>query len=151
MKKVKIKAKPRDAKRAVSSLGEFPRKIPALARAQRVTESASHLGFDWPSPEPVWGKIEEELSELRTAVSSGSRGRISEEMGDLFFSLVNLSRFFDLEAEEALSQSTDRFLKRFQHIETSIRQRGKTLAETTLEEMDALWDEAKRMERKLSP
>ena len=147
MKKVKIKAKHRDAGRTVSSLGKFPRTLPALARAQRVTERASQFGFDWPSPEPVWGKIEEELSELKTAVASGDEGRVKEEMGDLLFSLVNLSRFLKLEAEEALSQGVNRFLKRFHHIEKTFDERGKTLTEASLEEMDALWDEAKKMER----
>ena len=151
MKKVKIKAKQRGAIRAVSSLGNSPRTMPALTRAQRVTERASSFGFDWPTPEPVWGKIEEELNELKTAVSFGDKNRVREEMGDLLFSLVNLSRFLDLEAEEALCQSVERFLKRFHHIETSVRERGKSLTEASLEEMDALWEEAKKMERKIEP
>lgn len=121
--------------------------MPALARAQRVTERASYLGFDWPGPDQVWDKIEEELSELKTAVSTGDKNRVREEMGDLLFSLVNLSRFLDLEAEEAIAQTVDRFLKRFAHIETRIRDQGKTLAEASLEEMDSLWEEAKRIER----
>ncbi len=149
MKKVKTKRKRQDAVRGGSSLGTFSRKVPALARAQRVTEKASHFGFDWAGPEPVWGKIEEELSELKSAVASGDKSRVKEEMGDLLFSLVNLSRFLELEAEEALSQSTDRFLKRFSHIETKIRERGKTLGEASLEEMDLLWEEAKRMAGKI--
>ena len=81
--------------------------------------------------------------------SSGDEGRVKEEMGDLLFSLVNLSRFLEFEAEEALSQTIDRFLKRFSHIETKIRERGKTLAEASLEEMDLLWEEAKRMAGKI--
>lgn len=120
--------------------------MPALARAQKVTERASELGFDWPKVEPVWKKIEEELRELKAAVASGRKRRVREELGDLLFSLVNLSRFLDLEAEEALGQSTDRFLKRFDHIETRLRGRGKSLTESSLEEMDALWEEAKRKE-----
>lgn len=149
VKKVKTKRKQQDAVRGGSSLGTFSRKVPALARAQRVTERASHFGFDWPEPGPVWGKIEEELSELKSAVASGDEGRVKEEMGDLLFSLVNLSRFLELEAEEALSQTIDRFLKRFSHIETKIRERGKTLTEASLEEMDLLWEEAKRMAGKI--
>ena len=149
VKKVKTKRKQQDAVRGGSSLGTFSRKVPALARAQRVTERASHFGFDWPEPGPVWGKIEEELGELKSAVASGDESRVKEEMGDLLFSLVNLSRFLELEAEEALSQTIDRFLKRFSHIETKIRERGKTLAEASLEEMDLLWEEAKRMAGKI--
>ncbi|MBI2350520.1 MAG: hypothetical protein HYV00_03395 [Deltaproteobacteria bacterium] len=149
MKKVKTKRKQQDAVRGGSSLGTFSRKVPALARAQRVAEKASDFGFDWAGPEPVWGKIEEELSELKSAVASGDKSRVKEEMGDLLFSLVNLSRFLELEAEESLSQSTDRFLKRFSHVETKIRERGKTLSEASLEEMDLLWEEAKRMAGKI--
>ncbi len=119
----------------------------ALTRAQRVTERASGFGFDWPTVEPVWDKIEEELRELKAAVTSGEKSRVHEEMGDLLFSLVNLSRFLDLEAEAALGESIDRFLRRFSHIEARLRERGKSLAESSLEEMDALWEEAKRMER----
>ena len=130
-----------------SALGEVPRTMPALARAQRVTERASNVGFDWPGPEPVWNKVEEELSELKTVLSSGDKNRVKEEIGDLFFSLVNLCRFFDVEAEEALGQAVERFLKRFSHIETRIREEGKTLAEASLEEMDSLWEEAKKKER----
>jgi len=130
-----------------SSLAEIPKNLPALARAQRVTERASYLRFDWPGPEQVWDKVAEELTELKSAAASGDRGRTREEMGDLLFSLVNLSRFLDLQAEEALAQTIDRFLQRFAHIERRIREQGKTLAEVSLEEMDSLWEEAKETER----
>ena len=125
----------------------FPKSMPALARAQRVTEQASSVGFDWPAVEPVWRKVEEELRELKAAVSSGDKTRGGEEMGDLFLSLVNLSRFLDLEAEDALSEAADRFLRRFAYVETKIQGQGRTLPEATLEEMDAFWEEAKRAER----
>jgi uncharacterized protein YabN with tetrapyrrole methylase and pyrophosphatase domain len=125
----------------------FPKSMPALARAQRVTEWASGLGFDWPSVEPVWKKIEEEWDELRTAASSRDENRICEETGDLLFSLVNLSRFLNVEAEDTLSRAVDRFLRRFAYVETRIQNQGRTLAEATLEEMDAFWEEAKRAER----
>ncbi len=147
MEKVKIKAKEKKAVNPTSSLGEFPGAMPALARAQRVTERASHFGFDWPGAEQVWDKIEEELSELKTALSSGDKSRVGEEMGDLLFSLVNLTRFLDLQAEAVLSEAVDRFLKRFAHIEIRIREKGKTLAEASIEEMDSLWEEAKKIER----
>jgi MazG family protein len=127
--------------------GAFPKSMPALARAQRVTERASSVGFDWPSVEPVWKKVEEELNELRTAVSSGNKIRSGEEMGDLFLSLVNLSRFLNVEAEDALSGAVERFLRRFAYIERKIQGQGKTLSEATLEEMDGFWEEAKKAER----
>ena len=124
----------------------FPKSMPSLARAQRVTEWASGFGFDWPAAEPVWKKVEEEWHELKTAVSSGDKQRIGEEMGDLFLSLVNLSRFLNVEAEDALSEGVDRFLRRFAYVEKKIQGQGRTLSEATLEEMDAFWEEAKRTE-----
>ncbi len=143
----KVNAKERKPGKAFASLGKLPRSMPALARAQRVTEKASDFGFDWPGIDPVWHKLDEEMAELRAAVSSGDQVRMGDELGDLFFSLVNLSRFLDLEAEEALTGAVDRFIKRFAHIEARIRERGKTLTESSIEEMDALWEEAKQMER----
>jgi len=144
----KTKAEENETKKSATSLGDPPRSMPALARAQRVGERASYVGFDWPGPDQVWEKIEEELNELKKALSSRDQRRVQEEMGDLLFTLVNLCRFFDFQAEEALSQAVDRFLRRFAHIETRIRERGRTLAETTLEEMDSLWEEAKTVERR---
>lgn len=144
---VKAKAEENREKESASALGDLPRAMPALARAQAITERASLLGFDWPAIEPVWEKLEEELAELKAAVSSGDAHRASEEMGDVLFCLVNLSRFMDIRAEDALARTVDRFLKRFAYIEATIREKGKTLAETSFEEMDALWDEAKQLER----
>ncbi len=126
----------------------FPKSQPALARAQRVTEWASTLGFDWPTAEPVWKKVEEELDELKKAASSGDRRRVGEEMGDLLLSLVNLSRFLAVEAEGCLGEAVERFLRRFAHVEARIEAQGRKLTEASLEEMDSFWEEAKRMERK---
>jgi tetrapyrrole methylase family protein/MazG family protein len=131
--------------------GAFPKSMPSLARAQRVTEWASEFGFDWPSVEPVWNKVEEELNELRTAASSKEKNRIGEEMGDLLLSIVNLSRFLNVEAEDALSGAVDRFRRRFAYVERKIQEQGRTLSEATLEEMDAFWEEAKGMEEPQEP
>ena len=125
----------------------FPKSMPSLVRAQRVTEWASEFGFDWPSVEPVWKKVEEEWNELRTAVSSKEKDRVGEEMGDLLLSLVNLSRFLNVEAEDALSGAVDRFRRRFAYVERKIQGQGRTLSEATLEEMDTFWEEAKGLER----
>ncbi len=149
VKKDRIQSRERGAGKFTSSLGKFSRTMPALARAQRLTERASYFGFDWPGTEQVWDKIEEEFNELKGAVSSGDKSRIGEEMGDLLFSLVNLSRFLGVEAEDALTQTADRFINRFAHIETRIREQGKTLAQASLEEMDSFWEEAKKVERNL--
>ena len=124
----------------------LPKSMPSLARAQRVTEWASEFGFDWPSVEPVWKKVEEEWNELRTAVSSKEKDRVGEEMGDLLLSLVNLSRFLNVEAEDALSGAVERFLRRFAYVEAKIQKQGRTLTDATLEEMDAFWEEAKKTE-----
>lgn len=141
-----IKAQEKRSGQSRSSLGNVPRAMPSLARAQRITDRASYVGFDWPGPEQVWDKVEEELHELKVASSSGDKRRTREEMGDLFFSLVNLARFYGFEAEDALAEAVDRFLKRFLHIETRLREQGKTPAESSLEEMDSLWEEAKSLE-----
>jgi uncharacterized protein YabN with tetrapyrrole methylase and pyrophosphatase domain len=126
----------------------IPKSIPALARAQRVTEWASTLGFDWPEIAPVWKKVEEEIDELKTAAASGDSRRTEAELGDLLFSIVNLSRFLHAEAEDALGAAVERFLTRFSHVEARINAQGKKFSDTTLEEMDRYWEEAKSLERK---
>jgi tetrapyrrole methylase family protein/MazG family protein len=122
--------------------------MPALARAQTITELASQVGFDWPDVTQVWQKVEEELAELQTACSAGDPERTGEELGDLLFSLVNLSRFLGLQSEEVLAQATERFMKRFSYIETRLHEAGKSPAASSLEVMDQLWDEAKELERR---
>ncbi len=130
-----------------SALGNLPKSMPALARAQKITDRASQVGFDWPSVEPVWEKIDEELRELKTACSAGAKERIEEELGDLFLSLINLARFLKIDAEDALRHTTEKFISRFTYIETRLQQMGKALPACSLEEMDRLWDEAKALER----
>ena len=144
--RLQIKANEKKEGEAESALGNVPKAMPALARAQRITARASHLGFDWPEIAPVWSKVEEEIKELKNAAATDDRHRIGEELGDLIFSLVNLARFLDLEAEEALARTIDRFTRRFRHIETRLKVAGKRLDQSSLEEMDKLWEEAKRIE-----
>lgn len=145
--RMKAQEKRAKAAREVSVVGDVPRAMPALARAQRVGDKAASVGFDWRQVEPVFAKIEEELEELREAAQGGEVARIRDELGDVLFSLVNLSRTFRVQAEEALGQSVDRFQRRFAHIEQRLRERGKSPEEASLEEMDALWDEAKKAEK----
>jgi tetrapyrrole methylase family protein/MazG family protein len=142
-----IKAQEKSAEADSSVLGHLPKSIPALARAQKITDRASQVGFDWPDVNPVWEKIEEELHELKTACSTGSKQRAEEELGDVFFSLVNLARFLKIDAEDALKHTTEKFISRFSHIEARLRELGKTPQSCSLEEMDRLWDEAKALER----
>jgi MazG family protein len=143
----RIKAKEEDGDAPKSVLGNLPKSMPALARAQTLAERASQVGFDWADIAPVWQKIEEELAELKAACSSGNQKRIGDELGDLFFSLVNLARFLELQAEDALAQATQRFIQRFRYIETKLNELGKTPVTSSLKEMDRLWDEAKALER----
>jgi tetrapyrrole methylase family protein / MazG family protein len=144
--RLQIKANERKDGESKSALGNVPKAMPALARAQSITRRASHLGFDWPDIGPVWGKVEEEIRELKNAAESGDKARTGEELGDLFFSLVNLARFLDVEAEEILAQTIDRFTRRFHHIETKLQQANKSFDQSSLEEMDLFWEEAKKIE-----
>ncbi len=143
-----IKAQEKLAGTANSALGSLPKSMPALARAQAISERAARVGFDWPDIEPVWQKVEEELSELKTACASGGHQRTGEELGDVFFSLVNLARFMGVQAEEVASKTIDRFIERFNYVENQLRQAGKRPNQSTVEEMDRLWDEAKALERR---
>lgn len=146
--RLQIKASEKRAGESKSALGNVPKAMPALARAQSITRRASHLGFDWPKIEPVWEKIEEEIEELKNAASSGDKMRTGEELGDLLFSIVNLARFLDVEAEEALAGTIDRFTRRFHYIETKLHEANKGVEQSSLEEMDKLWEEAKKNEFK---
>lgn len=146
--RTKAREKRQRDRRNVSVVGDVPKGMPALARAQRVGDKAASVGFDWGEVDPVLGKIEEELRELREAARSGQAERIRDELGDVLFALVNLSRFFKVQAEEALGATVDRFQKRFAHIEKRLRERGKTPEQVSLEEMDALWEEAKKTEKR---
>lgn len=120
-----------------SLLDGIPRALPALMRAYKITKKVSKVGFDWCSAEEVMQKVHEELQELKEAVKKEGAGA---ELGDLLFSLVNLSRFLGVDPEEALHRACDRFSERFRYIEERLKGR---LGEATLEEMDQLWDEAK--------
>lgn len=126
-----------------SVLGNIPKSLPALQRAYRLGERAERVGFDWNSPQEVFPKIYEELRELEEALSQGNTSQIKEELGDLLFSLANLSRKLNLNPEEALREALEKFEQRFREMERRIKEKGKGLQELSLEEMDALWEEIK--------
>lgn len=126
-----------------SLLDGVPRELPALLRAHRLQEKASRAGFDWNEARQVFQKVEEELAELRAAMESEQPDRMEAELGDLLFSLVNLGRFIAVNPEEALRKTIARFIARFQYIEEELARRGTAPGQVTLEEMDALWAEAK--------
>ncbi len=138
----KLKQAERGGAIQASALSGVPKTLPALLRAQRLQDKASRVGFDWGETGEVLQKVEEELNELKAAMAKRSE-TIEAELGDLLFSLVNLARFLNLNAEEALRKSIEKFTRRFRHIESVIATQGKSLAESNLEEMDMLWREAK--------
>ncbi len=157
-----LKRVERDAAAAIpaSALDGVPKELPALLRAQRLQDKASRAGFDWPEISGVIAKVEEELGELKEAIqgaapeepvtSTGSVRSLSKvegverELGDLLFSLVNLARFLNLSAEDALRKTITRFTARFCYIEEMTERRGRRLREVSLEEMERLWEDAKR-------
>lgn len=139
-----IKKKERSHKSNEDSLfASIPRCLPALKRAQKITSIASAYGFDWPKTEDIREKLKEELQEFDAAIKSGSDNKIEEELGDIFFTLVNLSRFLSVDAETTLSKTTEKFLRRFSYVTQQLSARGIPLTEATLAQMDALWNEAK--------
>ena len=144
--RAQIKANEKTDGKSQSALGNVPKAMPALARAQSISRRAAHLGFEWPNIDPVWAKVEEEMRELKEAVASGNKTHTGEEFGDLLFTMVNIARFLDIESEEVLAQTVDRFTRRFHHIEARLRQANKEWGQSSIEEMDRYWDEAKKIE-----
>ncbi len=132
-----------EGKSRESILEGIPRELPSLLRAQRIQARASRVGFDWKQVEDVAGKLEEELKEFREALESKDRQEIEDELGDVFFALVNLSRFVGVNPEDALRKTISKFISRFRYIEMKSAESGRSLSAMSLEEMDALWDEAK--------
>jgi MazG family protein len=143
-----IKAEEKKAKgeRPKLLLDSIPRSLPALVEASQISSRAARSGFDWENAEQVLAKLEEELHELAEARKQASHEEIEGEVGDLLFVLVNLARFMKVDPEQALRKSNAKFRRRFAHVETSLQARGKALPESDIEEMEALWQEAKRSE-----
>ena len=127
-------------------LGGVPRSLPAMVKAFRIGEKAASAGFDWEKKEDVWAKVKEEIAEFEAEVSKGDTRNMEREMGDLFFALINASRLYGIDPEEALALTNNKFISRFNYMESKIEEQGRTLKEATLEEMDTYWDEAKAQE-----
>ena len=128
-----------------SILQGVPASMPALLKAYRVQEKVGRYGFDWDDIKDVLDKLKEECSELETALENkDEKDKLEDEFGDLIFSLVNLGRHLDIRAEEALNRTVMKFMRRFSYIEDQLRARGKSVAESDLEEMDELWEESKK-------
>jgi tetrapyrrole methylase family protein/MazG family protein len=143
----KIKAKEGKPIADKSILDGVPDFLPALAQAQLLTRKASTVGFDWPNVSQVISKIEEELGEFKKSIETRDPSTIEHELGDLFFSLVNLARVKGIDPEKALRKTNKKFTERFHYIEESLAHNGREIAHTSLEEMDRLWEKAKALER----
>lgn len=133
-----------DAERAQGYLDGVPLGHPALTRALKLQQRAAKVGFDWKEEGPVLDKIEEELGELREAMTTGNAGEVREEFGDLLFALVNLGRHIGVDAETALRGTNDKFRHRFHHVERRLNEEGSSLAAASLDEMEAHWQDAKK-------
>lgn len=129
-----------------SALSGVPPHLPALLKAQKITEKASRVGFDWEHVDQVVAKVMEELHEFEEAMAEGDNSRMEAELGDLLFAIVNLGRFLSINPEEALRKTINRFQQRFSHVEDTLHGQGRRMNDASLEEMDALWEEAKKLE-----
>lgn len=139
-----LKAKKRAASGATSVLDDVPLALPALLRAEKLTKRAARIGFDWPTADEVLAKLDEELDELAAGRKAGDQANVAEELGDLLFVMANLARKLGVDPEEALRQANVKFERRFRHMEDAIAQAPR---ERSLDELEALWTEAKRAER----
>ncbi|MCV6606490.1 MAG: nucleoside triphosphate pyrophosphohydrolase, partial [Porticoccaceae bacterium] len=138
-----LKKDERGARGRHSVLDDIPVGLPAVTRAQKIQKRASGVGFDWPDTTGVVAKIAEEAAELKAAVASAKQAHIKEEFGDLLFSCINLGRHLGLDCEAALRATTAKFEQRFHKVEQSAQDQGRQVGDLSLEEMDALWEQAK--------
>lgn len=141
-----IKAQEREAKNKThtSVLDGVPSALPALAKAQRITEKAAKVGFDWPDPSGAMLKVDEETQEIKEAILEGDQGAIEHEIGDLFLATVDLARHHNLEAESCLRKAIERFKSRFHHMEQSLRDEEQGFSDSNLEDLERRWQNAKK-------
>lgn len=132
-----------EGKMRESILEGIPKTLPSLLRAHRLQKRAAGVGFDWEKVEDVLKKLDEELKEFKEALKTKRQDEIEDELGDIFFMLVNISRFFGVNPEDALRKTISKFIHRFRYIEMNAAEQGKKLSDMTLNEMDSLWDESK--------
>jgi MazG family protein len=136
-----IKLKENSKKRVLSGV---PNSLPALVKAYRMQDKVRAVGFDWEEPQQVWDKVNEEMLELKEAIHEKSQKNIEAEFGDLFFSLINAARLYDVNPENALERTNKKFRFRFDYLEERAREQQKNLKKMSLSEMDAIWNEAKK-------
>ena len=138
----KIKLRENGGKKTV--LGGIPKSLPALIKAYRIQDKARGVGFDWNHREQVWDKVQEEINEFKTELDNLDDDAIEREFGDVFFSLVNAARLYGINPENALEKTNSKFIRRFNYLEKATISKGLNLREMSLEEMDAIWEEAKK-------
>lgn len=141
---VKAAEKKDKGKQAETLLGGVPRALPALVEAQQIASRAAGVGFDWENAEQVVEKLHEELAEFAEARRRASQDELEDELGDMLFVIVNMARFAKVDPEQALRRSNAKFRERFGHIEQRLAERGKRLEDSNIQEMEALWQEAKQ-------
>ena len=137
-----IKQREKDGNKTV--LSGVPQSLPSLIKAYRIQDKARHVGFDWEHREDVWQKVREELDELQAELERNDKERSTRELGDFLFSVINAARLYHLNPDNALEHTNQKFMSRFNYVEQQAKQQGRQLADLTLGEMDALWDEAKQ-------
>jgi len=138
------KLKLKEGKKSI--LQGVPKSLPSMVKAIRLQEKSKTVGFEWENIEQVYAKVEEELCELKEAVKTGDHNKIEDEMGDVFFSLVNFARFLQVDADSALERTNNKFIRRFMAIEAVATAQNKALQDLSLIEMDAIWNEIKKKE-----
>jgi len=131
---------------ARSAIDGVPANLPALLRAQRLQVKAGRVGFDWPSWREAWDKVREEVAEVGAALDAADADRTRHELGDVLFSVVNVARLLNVDAEDCLRQAADKFTRRFNEVETDMKARGRTVSDASAEELDQAWDAVKRRE-----
>lgn len=132
-----------------SVLSGVPRSLPATVKAMRLQEKAKQTGFEWDNKEDVWKKVEEEIGELKTAISNNNQKETEEEFGDVIFSLINYARFLHIDAENALELTNKKFIYRFTALESEVKKQGRDLNELSLQEMDEIWNKIKLRQKEL--
>ncbi len=140
----KIKLKEKGGNRTV--LAGVPRALPSLIKAFRIQEKASHVGFDWEDPAQVWDKVDEERAEVARAIADGDKAQVEAEFGDLLFAVVNAARLYGVNPDTALEHTNAKFMRRFGHIESVAAAQGRSVADMSLDEMEAAWQQSKRDE-----
>ena len=140
-----IKLREKDGNKTV--LSGVPAALPSLIKAYRIQDKARNVGFDWEDRRDVWKKVREEMDELEAELERGDQQRSTQELGDLLFAVVNAARLYKLNPDNALEMTNQKFIRRFNYIEEHSIRAGRPLKDMTLEEMDALWNEAKELEK----